>query len=388
MSENIFIPKGVLKKKNKFKRQDIPSDIFAGSNNDIPGKIIVYYSNNINLSIIDQAIKHRFQKLKLGIGDIKKEVKELQKEKNEKNMVSEKHYCEKIIQEKLIFIDSIENDILFNKYVNETEELLNVYQKNKNINLAELYLTKANKYITIERIKKIETNFTCNGCNQDLFMLPEDSEGFFTCPECHSLNEKIKPNKYIKDLENYNFNYEEDVNNFSKIIDKFEGKNTIPVPLELLDKLDKYFEDKGMKKGEYYRNQPCLENGKKLDTSRKKLWTALEKLNYNQFYDETSYLAHIYWGWDIPDLSLYRDQIIKDYQNTQMVWNLIKNDYKRSASLGTQYRLYVHLLAVEYPYCDRDDFKIQDMVESLRLHNNAWQRMCQGANIKYYPVTS
>ena len=143
-----------------------------------------------------------------------------------------------------------------------------------------------------------------------------------------------------------------------------------------------------METGEYYRNQPFTENGKKAGTSRKKLWMALEKLNYNQFYDETSYIAHIYWGWAIPDLSLYRDQIIKDYQNTQTVWNRIKHDYKRSASLGTQYRLYVHLLAVNYPYCEREDFKIQDMVESLRLHNHAWQRMCQEANVKYYPVTS
>jgi len=381
MKDNIFVPRGVLAKRNKTKRQNIPTNIFAGSENDIPDKIVVYYSKDINLNVIDQAIKHRFEKLKLGIGDMKREVKELQKEREKKIMISEKHYCDKLIQEKLTFIDSIENDILLDKYINETKIMIEKYQEKKELIYAEMYLNYANNYITIEKIKKVEVNFTCKGCDLDLVMLSEDREGFFICPSCQSINQTLKPNKYNKDLENYNFNYEEDVNNFTKIIDKFEGKNTLAVPFQLLDKLDQYFVEKNMEKGCYYRSLPLLENGKKEGTSRKKLWMALEKLGYNQFYDETSYLTHIYWGWKIPDLSLYRDQIIKDYQNTQTVWNRIKGEYKRSASLGTQFRLYVHLLAVGYQ-CERDDFKIQDMPDSLRLHNDAWSRMCKECNIK------
>ena len=72
---------------------------------------------------------------------------------------------------------------------------------------------------------------------------------------------------------------------------------------------------------------------------------------------------------------------MKDYQLTQKVWNNIKQEYKRSASLGTQYRLYVHLASLDFP-CKREDFKIQDMPDSLRLHNSAWERMCKECNIK------
>lgn len=388
MEKNIFIPKDVLKKKNKNRRQEIPKNIFAGNENSIPDKIIVYYSDNIDLKIIDNAIKYRFNKLKAGIGDMKEDVKQLRREKNKNKLVAEKHALEKIIQEKLKFIDSIQNDILLQKYLDETTEIIKKYQECKDINIAELYLIKAENYINIERIKKIENNFTCKGCDYSLIKLSEDKDGFFVCPECSMLNQSLKPNKYVKDLENYNTTYDEDINNFVKIIDKFEGKNTISIHKELYQELDDYFIEKGMSSGQYYRDLPLLENGKKEGTSRRKLWSALEKLGHNQYYDETSYIANIYWGWDIPDLTLYRDQIIKDYQNTQQVWNNIKSDYKRSASLGTQYRLYVHLLAVNYPFCERDDFKIQDMVESLRLHNHAWQRMCQAANIKYYAVSS
>ena len=388
MEKNIFIPKDVLKKKNKNLRQEIPRNIFAGNENSIPDKIIIYYSDNIDLKIIDNAIKYRFNKLKSGIGDIKEDIKHLRKEKDKNKLVAERHAIEKVIQEKLKFIDSIQNNILLQKYLNETTEIIKKYEECKDINIAELYLIKAENYINIEKIKKLENNFICKGCDYNLFKLSEDRDGFFVCPSCNMLNQSLKPNKYVKDLENYNTTYDEDINNFVKIIDKFEGKNTISIHKELYQELDEYFVEKGMKSGYFYRNLPVLDNGKKEGTSRRKLWTALEKLGYNQYYDETSYIANIYWGWVIPDLKLYRDQIIKDYQNTQQVWNNIKIDYKRSASLGTQYRLYVNLLAVNYPHCERDDFKIQDMVESLRLHNHAWQRMCQVANIKYYAVSS
>jgi len=388
MENNFFIPKDVLKKKNKNKRQELPKNIFAGSNNSVPDKIIIYYSDNIDLSIIDKAIKYKFNKLREGIGDMKEEIKMLQYDKRNKNSVSEKNHIIKNIQDKLKFIDSVENNIFLKKYIEETEKILDKYTENKDLAIAELFLIKANNYINIEKIKKVDNNFSCKACSYDLSKISEDKDGFYICPECNSINSSLKPNKYIKDVDNYNSNYEEDINNFIKIIDKFEGKNTISIHEELYQELDSYFLEKNMEEGNYYINLPLMENGKKEGTSRKKLWNALEKLGYNQYYDETSYIAHIYWGWKIPDLTLYRDQIIKDYQNTQLVWNLIKQDYKRSASLGTQYRLYVHLLAVDYPFCERDDFKIQDMVESLRLHNHAWQRMCQEANIKYFEVSS
>ena len=106
----------------------------------------------------------------------------------------------------------------------------------------------------------------------------------------------------------------------------------------------------------------------------------------NKYYDEINFIGHVYWGWELPDISLYRDQLITDYIKTQSVWSKIKHQYNRTASLGTQFRLYVHLKAIGYE-CNRDDFKIQDMVESLRLHNEAWKIMCDETGVKYYFVS-
>lgn len=388
MDEKILIPKNILKKKRKTKRKEIPKNIFHGNDNSIPDKIIIFYcKKKINLNLVDETIKFKFKKLKSNIHLYKDEIKDLTDEIKIKITLAEKNHLINKIQCKQNNIYDIENDILLNKYIKETVNLIDEYNKTNDIIIAESYLSIAGKYIIIEKIKKIPFVFLCKSCSCDLVDLTEDIDGFYVCPECNSLNTSLKPNKYVKDTDNYNYNYEEDINNFIKIIEKFEGKNTIPIHDSLYNELDEYFVSNNMKKGRYYVNLPMLDNGKKHGTSRKKLWSALEKLGYNKYYDETSYIAHIYWGWKIPDLSLYKDQIIKDYQNTQQVWNNIKSKYKRSASLGTQYRLYVHLLSVNYPHCDRDDFKIQDMVDSLRLHNHAWEEMCKVTNINFYPVS-
>jgi hypothetical protein len=388
MDNNLIVPKNILKRKNKTERQKLPSNIFAGNEDSIPDKIIVYYSDKINIEQIDLAIRYKFNKSKEGIGDIINQIKDLEISKDVCKYNNEKYYYDKLIKEKSDILEDWKNDISLKKYINETSDIIEKYYETNDIKYAEYYLLKAGKYINIERIKKLENKFQCKGCKADLSDLNENLEGFYVCIECNSINQALKPTKYTKDLENYNSVYEEDITNFMKILDKFEGRNTVEIHNELYGELDEYFISKNMKNGEYYRNLPLLENGKKEGTNRKRLWSALEALGYNQYYDETSYIAHIYWGWKIPDLSLYRDQILKDYQNTQQVWSRIKHEYKRSASLGTQYRLYVHLLAVGYPYCERDDFKIQDMVESLRLHNHAWERMCQECNIKFYEVSS
>ena len=57
--------------------------------------------------------------------------------------------------------------------------------------------------------------------------LKEDSEGIVTCPICNCINTYMKPNNYQRDLEKFNYCFDEDVNNFIKILDKFEGKTNI-----------------------------------------------------------------------------------------------------------------------------------------------------------------
>ena len=336
--------KNILKKKNKVERKNIPQKIINDDFVEIPDKIRVVFCDTININHIKEIIVHRLKKLN--------------------------------------------NHDKLNKFLQDEKRYADYYNEHKNKDASELYLDLCNKYIKIERIKNINNEFNCKGCGKDLGDLKEESEGILICDTCSCINSYLVPNQYTRDIEKNSFYLDEDTSNFIKILDKFEGKTTLILDKDFFQKLDEYFLSMGFSKGEDVKKLPLNDKKKKDGTNRKMLWSALEKIGCSQYYDETSYIGHVYWGWELPDLKNYKDQILRDYQNTQNAWNIIKSGYKRTASLGTQFRLYVHMNSVKYPYCDKDDFKIQENVESLRLHNDAWKKMCELSNIEYHHVSN
>lgn len=336
--------KDILKRKVKYERKEIPNKIFGDESGDIPEKIRIIYKKKINTKHIKEIIEYKLKKL--------------EKAEELKNFLEE----EKLYRE------------MYEEYNDKT--------------CLELYLDTCSKYIKIERIKNITNKFLCRGCEFNLEESKKDCEGTVICPVCNCVNTYLLPNSYTRDIENNIFFFDEDTNNFIKILDKFEGKSTVILNDDFFEKLDDYFIGIGFKRGSEIKKLPLDHRGKKKGTNRRILWNALEKLGLSQYYDETSYIGNIYWGWDLPNLTKFKEQILRDYQSSQNVWNNLKGDYKRSASLGTQFRLYVHLMAVGFPGCDREDFKIQENVESLRLHNEAWKKMCQICDIKYFQVTN
>lgn len=333
----------ILRKKNKPQRKDIPGD-FLNDSNSIPETIKVYYKQKINFQQINKVIKVKLEKLK----DFE----------------------------------------LLEKYNKEISDINIKYETIKEQSeFSEIFLDIASKYIKIERIKKIDKIFLCKGCNNRLENFSEEKEGFLICKNCNCINSYLIPNHYTKDLEKTSNYFDDDSSNFLKILDKFEGKTSLILKKDFLEKLDNYFLNRNFIKGEEVRKLSLDEYGKKEGTTKKMLWGALECLGYPQYYDEINYITNVYWGWKLPELYNYKEKIIKDYKNTQNAWNIIKSEYKRSASLGTQYRIYVHLLAAGYPNCFREDFKLQENVESLRLHNSAWKRMCEMSNLEYKGVS-
>lgn len=333
------IPTDIFRK-NKKKRLDIPKTIFV-NNQDIPEKVVIKYKNKIDTDKLDEIVSHRLKMLK--------------------------------------------KDSDYEDYKKIKEQLLKNISEDQNRNNIQKFLDLCNKYIKIECIKTIDNILKCRGCDKCLESDEEIEDNTYVCNDCECINTFLKPNHYSKTSDKFPSS-EDDTNNFIKVLDKFEGRNEPYPPEHIYEQLDAYFISMKMKPGEYYRELPLNSKGKKDGTSKKKLWDALENTGNNKYYDESNFITHKYWGWKLPDITLYREKLISDYQETQNVWNKIKSRYNRSASLGTQFRLYVHLKAIDYN-CEREDFKIQDMVESLRIHNDAWKKMCEETGLKYVFVS-
>ena len=81
----------------------------------------------------------------------------------------------------------------------------------------------------------------------------------------------------------------------------------------------------------------------------------------------------------MPNISNYKDIIIKHYKETQKVYNEIPfNIRQRDSSLGTQYRLWKHLQLVGYK-CSRKEFNISENKDSLNRHQKLWKYMCDNS---------
>ena len=338
------VPLDIFKKKKR-SRIEIPKNILANNQNDIPKHVVIKYKDKIDVEKLDQIIHHKYNVMKRKNLDISD----------------------------------------FDEYMSISKELIDVYQSSNNIIYLQKFLDLCNKYVKIECIKQRDFTLRCKGCDKELESDEESDDNIYTCSDCECINTFLKPNSYSRITDSFS-NSEDDTNNFIKVLDKFEGKNE-PHPSDIIyQQLDEYFISMKMETGKYYRSKSLNDKGKKDGTSKKKLWDALENTGNNKYYDESNFIAHKYWGWVLPDITLFRERLISDYQETQNVWNKIKHNYNRSESLGTQFRLYVHLKAIGYK-CEREDFKIQDMVESLRIHNHAWRIMCDETGLEYVFVS-
>ena len=338
------IPNDIFRKSKK-KRLEIPTNMLANNMKDIPDQIVIKYQSTIDVCKIDEILHHKMNVLKKKKLDISN----------------------------------------YDEYVQDAPDLIHEYELEKSDVILQRYLDLCSKYISIECIRKNTFKLKCKGCEKELESDEENDDNIYVCSDCECINTFLKPNTYSRIGDRF-IMPEDDTVNFIKVLDKFEGKNEPHPPESLYEDLDDYFLSMKMKCGDYYKRLPLNDKGKKDDTSKKKLWDALEHTGNNRYYDESNFIAHRYWGWELPDITLFRDKLIVDYQETQNVWNKIKHNYNRSASLGTQFRLFVHLKAIGYE-CNREDFKIQDMVESLRLHNDAWKIMCEETGLNYIFVS-
>ena len=165
-----------------------------------------------------------------------------------------------------------------------------------------------------------------------------------------------------------------------KAFDRYQGFQSDPPDDSLYTILDNYFIQLGRPSGKEIKEMELDERGRRGDTTHKMLLAALSHLGYPNYYEDVNLIGHKYWGWTLPDVSMYKEKIISHYVMTQNVFLQIpKEERDRQSSLGTQYRLWRHLQLVGHE-CYSDEFKIAENVDSLHKHNRLWKYMCEKCN--------
>jgi len=245
----------------------------------------------------------------------------------------------------------------------DEEDENNIEDKNlyKRLYLIEKYLIIAKKYIILNINWNLEMEYQCSNCNKE---------------NCMCFGEKLFNHPVIFKNTNYNV-----LNTFIKALNKYEGNYVVNIPQSLIDDLDKYFLSIGFQKGEYYK-QFVINSKNTFGLKIKLLITALQKTNNSKHYHIINIIAFNYWGWQYPNLTNIRDQIIEDFKKTQEIYDTIKD---RDSNLNINIRIYAHLKSKDFD-CDFDDFKTLITRNALVYHNTMLTIMFEKVGLKYVPI--
>jgi hypothetical protein len=365
----------------------------------LPDRIEGCYVYDYNILFIDDILRRKFSQDKKNRLGILKNKLELEKNKilKRQNMIERKKSRKKIMEyEEEIF--KYENNTDLINYENKTNNLLQEYRKigvistvvsfvsNKKDEIAiaendaiqgkrhqiiSEYLEIARKYIQVDLVRSLPNDNSCPGCGTkyEEIELIEDESGSTICPICSLEKISVIKNLFFSDgsrVNNSKNNYEDRVN-FEKVLMRYQGKQITKPGKELYEKINEYFISKGLPSSEEYRDMPLLPDGTKEGTSKELMFEALANINCSGYYDDINLICNVFFGWTLPDVTHLEDDIMKDYDSFQKVYDSLPDREGRKSSLNSQWKLYILLKRRQWP-CKSRDFKIPSTPHILEYH--------------------
>lgn len=384
---------------------DKDSDIYEYDK--LPSIIEGNYTYDYNILNIHNLILKRFKMLKIKNSNILNNKLEIEQENIKKRQkivdrIASNKNIEKILHE----LEKLKNNIDYNEYLDKSSKFIKEYiklgpivkvisfTKNNRDNdvlcpeddetqiirhrLIFEYLEIARKYIQINLIRIIPNTNCCSGCKIDFDECPmeTDVQGLYYCTNCGLEIIMISKTPFYKDGNRVNSsrNNYEDRANFEKVILRYQGKQPNKPGKELYERLDEYFISKNLPSSKEVKAKPLI-NDKRPGTSRQLMYKALKDLGYSSYYDDINLICNVFWGWKLPNIAHLEDQIIKDYDISQRVYDNLPNKDGRKSSLNSQWRLYKHLCRLDWP-CKSKDFKIPTTPDILEFHTMKWAEIC------------
>ena len=339
--------------------------------------------DDIDLNQLSQVIINKLEEQFINEVQLIKDQIEKEKEKLKENLtICQKNECINKINLLIDKRNENEGNKKLIQYLDEIRSCLSAYQnitpnkksfivdnsvKNNEEDKVRLliishFLEISKKYIPIDIILDNKKDFFCVGCGYSLTEIDRK------CPNCD-----IETNVY-HDYDNYqsispinNYNSRD---NFIRIMYKKQGQISSDLPYNWIEMIDDYFE-------KYHPDLIKCKNVPKNRTNRDIMYRCLKEIGYNEFYEDIDGICHIYWGWELLNFSHLEDKIIEDYDLSQKIFEMIKEE--RTSSLNAQYRIYRHLEKLGFE-CNPEDFKLMRTEVTLEYYERIWAEICRQLN--------
>lgn len=242
----------------------------------------------------------------------------------------------------------IGNNIPRNNCIVETEST-----KLQRLNIISKYLNIASKYVKLNISQ--DALFVGNTCLICGNMCVDNGE-VLECLTCGSQLPRVKETSNHTETNSY-----DSKQNFIKRLNKLEGKDAV-IPYNLYEQLDTYCADNNYPTSSMIKELPLLHDGTKAGTSLKFLQTLLKETKNTAYREDLNLIAHEYWGWELYDLSHYKQDILRDYDTLENVYTHLKDEGETS-SPNVQYKLYK--LVSRYYNCHKSHFKLPQDTKKL-----------------------
>lgn len=219
-------------------------------------------------------------------------------------------------------------------------------------------IDKSNKNSDIEYVK----NYTfCDKCNKEKTLIT--SESLYVCEICGECNSTIIESEKTsyKDniIENYNFSYKR-YNHFIEWLNQFQGLETINIPIEVYNKINK--EIKKQKIDSKKINQNSLRK-------------ILKKINENKYYEHINHILNKINNRPAPKFTKSVEEQLKImFKKCQEPFNKVcPEDRKNFLSYSYIIRKFLELIN-ENKYIDF--FPLLKSREKLYEQDLIWKKMC------------
>lgn len=386
---------------------DYPQEV---DDNLIPKSIDISYTNDIDIIKIHNAIRDIFASKRSLIETYRKKIEFLESTDSTMSINQLRAITEEI-ESTNIQINELETGTHWNDYVARVKKYLLYYESvdvkndkkqiNQRLKIIHKYIAIANNYITLNITKIEQTNAACPLCGTFIKNFNSDEDAnICECPTCGWFRENLSKSAHSQNLLAHNVvkNDYENRENFYKAVLRFACKQTKVFHPKLEEDLDEYFTSINMGTCSDIRNRPTVD-GRKEGINFNTLLKALTLLSktknpryayrkvYKNYYEDIWLLLHVHCGFSVNNIDHLIPRLMKMYDSTQEIYNSMSQTERggRDASLNTQYRLLVQLLACDYP-CDKNDFKLPKCRTSLELHQKNWKKMCFETGTHFYEI--
>lgn len=396
--------------------KEYPNVDYQIEEKDVASNLKVVYDDDINIIDIHKFVCRNFVIKRNKIPELEQERDRLNQQStsyhltvNQQKILKKKakHLDELVVsyksdQEWNIYISKCQQILLdyFNIMSNRTKGILTIGQKDKDDNLEikrkrldliHKYFYVLSDFFHIEEIRSWSLEYPCSICSKpfDNNNLEEESDHYICdCGNSYYIMSKEISYHDTNSTSPKSTLIDDTNSNFIDTINKFTGKNSnYNIPKYLFDQFDDYLRKHNNHIGSYYISLPIeprkyIERiGNTHNTTVSMLINMLKNTNNSIYYEDINIIGHLYFGWLLPNLDKWFDDIVTVYKMTKSVYEV--SLCKRTTILNSKILLYFILEYLKIP-CSSEDFKLMDTKDSVDNYREIWKIMSNDPEVIKY----